>query len=134
MDGRATDSAEVPSSPPQDNANAALRTFFRITEQWNLSTEDQITLLGSIPRSTFFKLKKSGGNIPTDMLERLSYILGIFKALQILFPTADIADAWIRKPNSASIFNGQSALQRMLAGRVADLYVVRQYLDAQRGE
>ena len=44
-----------------------------------------------------------------------------------------ITDEWVRRPNSAPLFNGQSALQRMLGGQVADLYVVRQYLDAQRG-
>ena len=43
------------------------------------------------------------------------------------------ADEWLRRPNSAPLFGGQSALQRMLGGQVADLYVVRQYLDAQRG-
>ena len=37
------------------------------------------------------------------------------------------------KPNQAALFGGKSALERMLAGNVADLLAVRQYLDAQRG-
>lgn len=123
-------------SPPtneKEKANAALKAFFQIAEAWKLNTEDQIVLLGSPPRSTFFKFKKEGGNITTDTMERISYILGIYKALQILLPDSEAADEWVRQPNTASIFNGQSALDRMRGGRVADLYVVRRYLDAQRG-
>ena len=67
------------------------------------------------------------------MLERLSYLFGIYAALQILLPVAQQADAWVRKPNAAPVFGGKSALDRMLGGQVADLYVVRHYLDAQRG-
>ena len=67
------------------------------------------------------------------MLERISYVLGIHKALEILFPDPVRADAWVRRPNDAPLFGGRSALERMLGGNVSDLYVVRQYLDAQRG-
>ena len=63
----------------------------------------------------------------------MSYVLGIYKALQILLPDAEAADAWVRKPNAAPLFGGKPALHRMLSGNVADLYVVRQYLDAWRG-
>ena len=112
----------------------ALRTFFRIAELWSLSVEEQMTLLGLTARSTFFKWKKDPNTVlPKDMLERISYILGIYKALQILLPDERAADAWVRRPNAALPFGGRSALDRMLAGQVADLFVVRQYLDAQRG-
>lgn len=111
-----------------------MRTFFRIAEAWGLSAKEQITLLGSPPRSTFYAWKRAEDlSLPRDTLERLSYIFGIYKALQILLPRAEAADAWIKKPNSAALFGGRSALERMLSGQVADLYVVRQYLDAQRG-
>ena len=53
--------------------------------------------------------------------------------LQVLLPKPEAADGWIKKPNTAPLFGGKSALDRMLSGQVADLYVVRQYLDAQRG-
>jgi hypothetical protein len=93
-----------------------------------------MTLLGVASRSTFFKWKRAEDvTLPKDTLERLSYILGIYKALQILLPDERAADVWIRQPNAAPLFGGQSALRRMLSGRVSDLYVVRQYLDAQRG-
>ena len=66
-------------------------------------------------------------------MERISYILGIYRALQILFKDAKLADGWVRRPNTASPFGGRSALDRMLSGNVADLFVVRRYLDAERG-
>ena len=112
----------------------ALRTFFRIARLWKLSVNDQMVLLGLTARSTFFKWKKEQNAIlPKDTIERISYIVGIYKALQILLPDELAADNWIRQPNDAPLFAGQSALNRMLSGQVADLFVVRQYLDAQQG-
>ena len=111
----------------------ALRTFFRIADLWHLSVEEQMTLLGLTARSTFFRWKRGQvAVLPKDTLERISYILGVYKALQILFPDAKAADEWVRRPNAALPFGGRSALDRMLSGQVADLFVVRQYLDAQR--
>jgi hypothetical protein len=71
---------------------------------------------------------------PQDTLDRISYILGIYKALHILFSDDNRADEWVRRPNNASMFGGMTALQFMLRdGRMVDLFKVRQYLDAQRG-
>ena len=123
-----------PRLPESDVAGPALRTFFNIAALWNLSVEEQLALLGLGARSTYFKWKQSPpATLAPDTLERLSYILGIYKALQVLLPDERAADAWVRRPNSAPPFNGQSALERMLQGRVADLYEVRRYLDAERG-
>jgi hypothetical protein len=114
-------------------AAAALRTFFRLAEAWQLSVPEQSTLLG-VARTTLYQWKQ-GKVAPLDrhLLERLSHLFGIYSALQILFPASGRADEWIRKPNSAPLFGGKSALDRLLGGQVADLFVVRQYLDAQRG-
>lgn len=115
-------------------SGAALRTFFSIAELWRLSVEEQMTLLGQTARSTYFKWKKNPNTVlPKDTLERISYILGIYKALQLLLPDEQAADDWVKRPNAAPLFAGGSALDRMLSGQVADLFVVRQYLDAQRG-
>jgi len=124
----------LPSASRRELAGPALRAFFNITGLWNLSAEQERVLLGSPGRSTFFRWKRDlNGSLPQDALERISYLLGIYKALQMLFPEPAQADAWVKKPNQASLFGGRSALERMLGGQVADLYVVRQYLDAQRG-
>ncbi len=130
-------SASPKAAPAIDRkrlSGPALRTFFRIAEQWGLAVDEQMALLGVTARSTFFKWKKDPNtNLPKDTLERISYILGIYKALQILLPDEAAADAWVKRPNEAPLFGGRSALGRMLSGQVADLYVVREYLDAQRG-
>jgi hypothetical protein len=90
--------------------------------------------LGAPPRSTFFKWKSErAARLSADTLERISYVMGIHKALRILLPTQEAADSWVKKPNTANGFGGKSALQRMLAGRVVDLADVRRYLDAERG-
>ena len=128
--------AEPVSRPVSDEemARAGLRAFFRIAELWHLTVDEQIRLLGSPARSTYFKWKKQGASaLPRDVLERISYILGIYKALQVLLPDERAADAWVRRPNTAPLFGGRSALERMLSGNVADLYEVRRYLDAERG-
>lgn len=116
-------------------AAAGLRAFARIAEAWGLSVDEQLALLGQPPRSTFFAWRKhpERAALPRDTLERLSNILGIYKSLQILLPEAAAADSWVRQPNSAAPFGGGTALQRMLAGNVSDLNVVRRYLDGVRG-
>ena len=116
-------------------APAGLRAFVRIAGLWGLTVEEQLVLLGAPPRSTFFAWRKTPerANLSRDTLERISYLLGIYKSLQILFPDASVADAWVRKPNTAPLFAGHSALDRMLAGNVSDLASVRRYLDAVRG-
>ena len=127
----------APSSEPHDPAaagGAAFRTFFRIAEAWGLSADEQMTLLGLTSRSTYYKWRNDPPRrLTPDLLERLSYIFGIYKDLQVLLPEPAAADGWLRKPNSAPPFHGRSALERLLSGHVADLFVVRRYLDAERG-
>jgi hypothetical protein len=116
-------------------AAAGLRAFARIARAWQLSVDEQLRLLGEPPRSTFYAWRKhpERASLPRDTLERLSNLLGIYKSLQILLPDAAAADAWVRKPNRAAPFGGRSALDRMLAGNVSDLNLVRRWLDAARG-
>lgn len=129
-----TASARSADLPLGDLGGPALRAFFAIAERWQLRIADQRRLLGEPPESTFYKWKRQReAQLGRDVIERISYVLGIYKSLQILFPDAERADAWIRRANSTPTFGGQSALERMLSGNVADLYVVREYLDAQRG-
>ncbi|MGE3513192.1 MAG: antitoxin Xre/MbcA/ParS toxin-binding domain-containing protein [Vicinamibacterales bacterium] len=109
---------------------AELEAFFAIAEKWRLSTDEQIALLGSPGRSTFFKWKKEGGTPPADTRERLSHILGIWKSLRILFTQDERGEAWVRAQNR--YFDGASALDVMLEG-MSGIIRVRRYLDVQRG-
>lgn len=126
-------SAAAPS--PQALSAAGLRAFMRIAQAWGLSVDEQLKLLGEPARSTYFAWRKhpERASLPRDALERLSNIVGIYKALQILLPDPAAADAWVRVPNRAPLFAGGTALARMLAGNVTDLHLVRRYLDAARG-
>lgn len=119
---------------PDELGSAALTAFFNITSAWHLGAEEERVLLGAPPRSTFFKWKSDrAARLSADTLERISYVMGIYKALHILLPTQEMADGWVKKANRAHGFGGKSALDKMLAGRVVDLADVRRYLDAQRG-
>lgn len=123
----------APSSP-QGLGEAGLRTVFRIAGEWGLSTAQLMVLLGEPARTTFFRWKAGEvGPVSRDLLERLSYLLGIYKALQILLPQRSDANDYLKRPNTAPVFAGRTPLDVMLGGQVADLYRVRQYLDAQRG-
>src|ERR1700681_2765856 len=120
--------ANTQRNAPSATGKAALETFFKIGELWSLSIDQQITLLGSPARSTFFKWKKEGGLLSTDTEERISHLISIYKALQIVVPDAKAADTWIHRPNK--YFGGRSALSVMLDGKLTDIYAVRTYLDA----
>lgn len=126
---------KLPANEVSAVSAAGLRAFANIARDWGLSTDEQMILLGAPGRSTYFKWKAAPdkAELRRDTLERLSYLLGIYKALQILLPDPTAADAWVKQPNSAPPFGGKTALDRMLAGNVGDLMAVRQYLDAQRG-
>ena len=123
----------LPAPSTADEA-ASLAAFFRIADAWQLTTDEQMKLLGSPPRSTFFKMKKEGGQLTRDQVERVSHLLNIYKCLRILYTDQALADTWVKKTNDASIFGGKSALDFMMReGFVTDIYQVRRFLDAQRG-
>lgn len=126
----------APSVAPEGGGRTAIHVgldvFTPMAEAWDLSTDEQMRLLGSPPRSTFFKWKKDGGALPRDTAERISNLLAIWKSLEILFTDPARSVQWIRRAND--FFGGASALDVMLEnGNFFDIVRVRQYLDAQRG-
>jgi hypothetical protein len=113
----------------QQHAGAGLRTFFKIAARWKLSPQEQRTILGEPPRSTFHHWESGQyGGVRVDTLERLSHVFGIFEGLGELYIDKRQADGWLRLPSAA--FGGKSALAYILGGRVADLYEVRRYVEA----
>ena len=69
-------------------------------------------------------------DVTREALERISYLLGIYRAVHTIFPNQQQADGWVRQPNSAPLFQGASALALMCSGRLDDLAAVRQHLEA----
>ena len=125
----------------EDRINAAaLLNFFGITEDWQCGAKEQMILLGTPSKSSFYRMRDfvdgkadKPPRLGRDALERISYIMGIYKALNILLPSERRAAEWVRKPNQHPLFSGQTALDVMLQGRVIDLADVRRYLDGERG-
>ena len=107
----------------------ALRGFFHIMNAWGVSADDARVLLGSPAERTYYAWRQGNAvRVPMDTLRRVGYIAGIYKALQIVYSDAHLADSWVKRPNRA--FGGQSPLDRMRGGDVVDLAAVRTYVDA----
>ena len=116
-------------SPP------AFAVFQKIAALWELTPPEARVLLGGLPESTYFKYLKAPrtARLSHDTLGRISHVLAIYKALNLLLPRAESADAWVRRPNDAPLFKGRSALDYMLGGNFDDIAAVRRYLDMERG-
>lgn len=127
--------AEFTNEKRKSAAGPLIKAVLAIFEKWKLSNAQQQKLLGLHNEGTFYNWKKKpeSATLTNDLLERTSYVLGIWRSLQILIPEQQISDSWIASPNNGVAFNGQSPLDRMLAGQIIDLAYVRQYLDAERG-
>lgn len=116
----------------REQVRDALRGFFRIVELWRVDNAQARAILGFPPERTFYKWKAGDvGAVSLDVVRRIGYVSGIWKALQILYADHTQADDWVRRPNRH--FGDQAPLERMAAGDVTDLAAVRQYLDAARG-
>ncbi len=114
-------------------SDGAARAFFRIMETWKISDTQAKALLGGMSNGAFYTLKKGGGKrLDEDRIRRISYLVGIFKALNILYDQ-ELADKWISLPNSNRIFGGKAPLDYMLRGGLPAFLTVRRLLDARRG-
>lgn len=112
---------------------SALKAFFNIVECWQIRDEDARRLLGAVPSSSYYAMKKSPKrSLDPDTMLRISYLVGIFKALNILHSRA-LADRWIALPNRNPIFAGSTPLEYMIRGGIPAMQVVRRLLDARRG-
>ncbi|MCU0648442.1 MAG: MbcA/ParS/Xre antitoxin family protein [Gemmatimonadaceae bacterium] len=125
---------ELPAAERLALGRAGLRVFFAIAEAWQLPIATRRVLLGDIAESTYHKWRGGRvGEVGRDLLERLSLLLGIHKALVLLFGEGDTGLKWLQSPNTDATFAGRSPLERMGDGSIDDLYAVRRYLDAWRG-
>jgi Protein of unknown function (DUF2384) len=112
---------------------SALKGFFNIAAKWKLRDEDARELLGGVASSSFYEWKKSPKRVlEVDRITRISYLVGIYKSLHILYGDK-LADTWISLPNSNSLFAGRTPLQHMLGGGLLAMQTVRALLDARRG-
>lgn len=114
---------------PQAGA-AAWRTFERLAAAWQLTLPEKLSLLG-VTRATWYQWEQGRAAVLDEAVRRrLTYVFGIFAALQALLPVPARAHEWLRKPNRAPLFAGSTALARLLSGDIEDLKRVREYVDA----
>lgn len=110
----------------------ALKAFFNIVARWKVRDEDARALLGGVTNGPFYEMKRNPDRLlDVDRLTRVSYIVGIFKALRILHSEA-LADEWVHLPNQNAIFAGQTPLAYMMRGGLPAMQIVRRLLDARR--
>lgn len=114
-------------------SGSALKAFFNAVTAWHVRDEDAMALLGGMASSSYYALKKSPRKVlDEDTMLRISYLIGIFKALNILH-SESLADRWITLANRNPIFAGATPLQYMLRGGIPAMQIVRRLLDARRG-
>jgi uncharacterized protein (DUF2384 family) len=114
-------------------SHTALVVFFRMLEMWQLRNEQGRALLGGISNGRYFELKRSQrGTLTQDELTRISLLIGIFKALNILF-SQKLAQQWISRPNSNPMFHNEPPLLVLTRGGVPGMLSVRRLLDSRRG-
>jgi hypothetical protein len=113
-------------------SRSAVDGFFAIMDKWQIPIERAGELLGGMPRSTVYKMRTAAGTLRQDELTRISYLVGIYKALHILLPV-DLADNWVTQPNDNPLFRGQSPVDYIVREGIPGLQQVRSLLDAERG-
>jgi hypothetical protein len=114
-------------------SQSAIGAFFNIMDRWSVRDEDARALLGGMSNGPFYELKKHRRRVlDADRLTRISYLVGIFKALNILY-SEGLADAWVGLTNSNRIFGGRTPLDFMCRGGLPAMQTVRRLLDARRG-
>jgi hypothetical protein len=125
---------DLSSKPERERlSRSALRGFFRIVERWKVRDEDARELLGGLSSSAYYEWKKKPERVlEVDRITRISYLIGIYKALHILYGDK-LADEWVNLPNSNAIFGGRTALAYMIGGGLIAMQTVRKLLDARRG-
>ena len=114
-------------------SRSAVPAFFKLSQVWQLRDESARQLLGGISNGAFYQMKRGQKKtLDQDKLTRISLLLGIFKALNILY-SRKLADSWISLPNSNPMFSGETPLAYMISGGLPAIIRVRQLLDARRG-
>lgn len=112
----------------------AWKAMANLTDKFHFDEKEGRILLGDMPRSSYLKgIHQHQGNLSRDRKERISLLLGIYKALKILFIDSAQALSWIDRPNSLLPFNGMTPRDYLLEGSFMRLAEVRKFLDFWRG-
>ncbi|MGO4405699.1 antitoxin Xre-like helix-turn-helix domain-containing protein [Bosea sp. RAF48] len=128
---RTASNPQIPQITAEE-ASAAARAVIELFAKWDLSDAMASEILGGISQQTYARWRAGRRpRLTRDLATRLSLLMGIHKALRILFSDAQRAYGWVSKPNEN--FNGRSPAEMMAEGSIFALARMRSYLDAERG-
>ena len=112
----------------------AVRSMQRLARAWALTVDQVCALLGDVPTSTWHAwANKPPRDLGVDRLTRVSYLLGIYTALHVLYPKSPLADEWVARPNTNLLFGGRRPLDVLIDGGIPAMDRTRALLDARRG-
>ena len=111
---------------------SALKGFLNIVQRWQLKNDESRELLGSVSSSTYYEMKKNPSKtLGVDRITRVSYLIGIHKALHVLYGDP-LADRWVKMPNTNMLFSAHSPLELMMQGGIVAMQQVKALLDSRR--
>jgi len=110
------------------------KSLANLIKRFDFKEKEALVLMGNMPRSTYTTgITKRTIKLDRDKRERVSYLLGIYKALRLLFDDSAQALSWVNRENELSPFNGKTPRDYMLEGSIVRLAEVRKFLDFWRG-
>jgi Antitoxin Xre/MbcA/ParS C-terminal toxin-binding domain len=124
-------SATFPIGQERYDGRAVFRLFDGFVRAWSLTQDEQCGLLGLANRCELERMRNlSDDELPIEIIERSSYLLDIYLAINTLLPDPDRARSWVRAPNKARLFGGETAM-RVMTESLEGLRAVNRYLRSQ---
>ena len=115
-----------------DEVRAMQRTVGNIFAQWGVTDGEAAVILGGISAKTFRRWREGAyGRVNRDLADRLSLVLGIHRALRVIFREPATGYAWMRQPTAD--LGGLTPVELLLRGGMGDLERLRRYLDSVQG-
>ena len=111
----------------------AVKAVTRLAQSWDLKNPEAAALLG-VSTSTWERMKRGtrDNELSQDQLTRASALIGIYKALHLIFAD-QMADRWPHLKNNGPLFNHNTPVEAMIDGGIPHMLDVRRLLDAVRG-
>jgi hypothetical protein len=130
----------IKNAPPAvdlSSSQSAIRVravFRRIAAAWNLGQDEAAWVMGKSGDDYARWLEESAPRLDEFELLRLSYVFNIYADLAVHLPKPERAHAWLKRPNSAPMFGGITAMDFLMGGGVERLAAVAAYLASERGD
>ena len=117
----------------EDSTATIVKAVVRACGFWSLTNKEAAALF-DVPIATWSRMKAGSfhGRLDQDKITRASLIVGIFKALRLLF-NQEMVGGWPTSPNTGPLFQGKAPVTLMIEGGIPQMLRTRRYLDGLRG-